>query len=76
MNDNSRSGLSRATLIAMATAAVMAAAPAEVYAAPAPVPAAASVVKSVTGTVVDSTGEPLIGASILVKGTDQAAVTI
>ena len=75
MNDNSRSGLSRATLIAMATAAVMAAAPAEVYAAPAPVPAAASVVKSVTGTVVDSTGEPLIGASILVKGTDQAAVT-
>ena len=31
--------------------------------------------KTVTGTVVDGTGEPLIGVSVLVKGTSAGAVT-
>ena len=31
--------------------------------------------KTVTGTVTDSTHEPLIGASILVKGTSTGAIT-
>ena len=31
--------------------------------------------KTVTGTVVDGTGEPLIGVSVLVKGTTAGAIT-
>ena len=31
--------------------------------------------KSVSGTVTDSTGEPLIGASVVVKGGTQSAIT-
>ncbi|MDE6160203.1 MAG: carboxypeptidase-like regulatory domain-containing protein, partial [Muribaculaceae bacterium] len=75
MNHNSSKGLSRAALIAMATAAMLAGANAEAHAAPAAAPAAESVVRSVSGTVLDNTGEPLIGASVIVKGTQQTAVT-
>ena len=41
---------------------------------PSPAPAAAAAVK-VSGEVMDATGEPLIGASVRVKGTDVAVVT-
>ena len=75
MNDNSYKGLSRAAMIALVASAMMASTPATAFAAPAPAPAAAAVVSSVTGTVTDTTGEPLIGASVTVKGTQQAAVT-
>lgn len=75
MNDNCKKSLSRAAMAAFVASAMMAASPATVFAAPAPAPAAAAVVSSVSGTVTDTTGEPLIGASVVVKGTQQAAVT-
>lgn len=75
MNDNCKKGLSRAAMAAFVASAMMAATPAEAFASPEPAPAAAVAVSSVSGTVTDSTGEPLIGASVVVKGTQQAAVT-
>ena len=45
------------------------------FAAPAEVPVSAPAVQTVTGTVVDATGEPIIGASVKVKGSNTGAVT-
>lgn len=45
------------------------------YAAPAQVPVMAPAVQTVTGTVTDATGEPIIGASVKVKGSTTGAVT-
>jgi hypothetical protein len=42
---------------------------------PQPAPYSASGERTVSGTVADENGEPLIGASILVKGTTQGVVT-
>lgn len=45
------------------------------FAAPAEVPVSAPAVQTVTGTVIDATGEPIIGASVKVKGSNTGAVT-
>ncbi|MCM1066857.1 MAG: TonB-dependent receptor [Muribaculaceae bacterium] len=66
----------RGTLIcSVAVAALVLGCPASMFAEPAPAPAAAAALTTVTGEVLDSTGEPLIGASVSVKGQPGGAVT-
>ncbi len=65
---------SRGVVAAGLVAACLLAAPHEVYAVPVPA-AQASAVSAVTGTIVDATGEPLIGASVVVKGGEANATT-
>ena len=62
------------TLVAGMLGAYLLATPAEVFAAPAQAVETAAT-STITGTVVDATGEPLIGASIVVKGSKQGMTT-
>ena len=64
----------RGTVIAGMFTACLLTYPFEVSAAPAPAVQAAAT-SAVTGTVVDATGEPLIGASVVVKGAKQGVTT-
>lgn len=59
---------------AVVTTALMAGAPV-IMAAPNPNPAVAPVGGTVSGTVVDAAGEPIIGASVIVKGTSNGVAT-
>ena len=67
--------LTRMSATALIAAAAMAGAVPAAYAAPATSAAVAPVGATVTGTVSDNTGEPLIGATVTVKGTGQAVAT-
>ena len=64
----------RGTIVAGMLLACMAYTPCPVFAAPAPADVSAAAA-SVSGTVTDSTGEPLIGASVVVKGAKQGVTT-
>lgn len=75
MIDKGKRWSSRTVVLTMTTVALLGVTPfvAEANAAPAPAVQAAGT--TVKGTVVDATGEPIIGASVMLKGTSKGAAT-
>lgn len=75
MIDKGKRWSSRTVVLTMTTVALLGVTPfvAEANAAPAPAVQAAGT--TVKGIVVDATGEPIIGASVMIKGTSKGAAT-
>ncbi|WP_295730960.1 TonB-dependent receptor [uncultured Muribaculum sp.] len=75
MIDKGKRWSSRTVVLTMATAAMLGGAPMAAEAAAAPATASQAADVTVRGTVVDATGEPIIGASVMIKGTSKGAAT-
>ncbi len=75
MNDKGKKSSSRVAITALVALAFLSVATQPAFAEPTPAPAPAATGNAISGTVVDSEGEPIIGATVLIKGTDQGAST-